>query len=74
MMTSIEYSEAYLRESEQSTLIGVTIFFITLEFIALFLRQLSKRLGGIRLGWDDVLIFLGLICCTALNACTLGKV
>lgn len=72
MVATQEYSEKYLQGSRQSAVVGVTILYIVLEVIALILRQISKRLARIRLGWDDFLIGLGLILCMGLNACSLG--
>lgn len=72
MATTEGYSEAYLHESRQKGLIAVIVLFIVLETLTLILRQVSKRLGRIRLDWDDLLITLGWVLCTVVNATSLG--
>ncbi|KAJ5937100.1 integral membrane protein [Penicillium verhagenii] len=72
METSRDYPDVYLDENRQPIVISVAIIFLVLESTTLILRQLSKRIGGVCMGWDDLLIGLGYIFCTALNACGLA--
>ncbi|KAJ5721628.1 uncharacterized protein N7483_009562 [Penicillium malachiteum] len=74
MVASEEYSQAYLHESRQSIVAGVAIFYIVIQTITLALRQLSKYVGGLRLGWDDFLIALGFVLCVTVAACSLDDV
>ncbi|KAJ5727272.1 integral membrane protein [Penicillium malachiteum] len=69
-----EYSEAYLHESCQSIVTGVAIFYIVMQTITLALRQLSKYIGGLCLGWDDFPIALGFVLCVTVDACSLDDV
>ncbi|PWY66352.1 integral membrane protein [Aspergillus sclerotioniger CBS 115572] len=74
MATTEGYSEAYLHETRQRGLIAIIVLFIVLETLTLVLRQVSKRLGRIRLDWDDLLITLGWVLCTFVNATCLDDV
>ncbi|KAJ5644216.1 uncharacterized protein N7484_006723 [Penicillium longicatenatum] len=67
-------SEAYLRETKQPLILGISGFFIAIETIAVALRLVSKRIGGLRIGWDDALVCLGLIFCIGDAACTIADV
>ncbi|RAL08513.1 uncharacterized protein BO97DRAFT_473011 [Aspergillus homomorphus CBS 101889] len=66
--TSTQYSTEYLNETQQPMLIAVTTVFVVLETVSLALRFVSKRIGGIHLGWDDALMVLGYVFCMGLNA------
>ncbi|KAI9927530.1 hypothetical protein ASPWEDRAFT_31603 [Aspergillus wentii DTO 134E9] len=74
MASSEQYSQAYLNESKQSLIVGVCVFFISIDTLAVALRFLSKYIGRLRLGWDDVFIVLGLMICIADASCTIADV
>ncbi|PWY82062.1 integral membrane protein [Aspergillus heteromorphus CBS 117.55] len=73
-MSTTEYSQAYLNESRQRDLWAVSICFLVLETIAVGLRFLSKRLGRVKWGLDDVFILLGYGCCMTVAALGLNDV
>lgn len=66
------YSEEYLHQTKQPLIVGIAVFFIVLEVLATVLRFVSKRIGGVRIGWDDAFVVLGLIFCAGDAGCIIG--
>ncbi|KAI9930825.1 hypothetical protein ASPWEDRAFT_50950 [Aspergillus wentii DTO 134E9] len=70
-MSAEEHSQAFLNETKQPLVVGIAVLFITLDTVCVALRFLSKYIGRLRMGLDDVLIVLGLIICAGEVTCTL---
>ncbi|PLB43653.1 hypothetical protein P170DRAFT_513988 [Aspergillus steynii IBT 23096] len=74
MASATKFSPGYLQESQQGTILGVTVLFIILETLAVTFRGVSKLIGRLNWGWDDALIVLGFILCTVINGCSIADV
>lgn len=72
MASAMDISPGYLQESQQRTILGVTVLFIVLETLAVAFRFASKLIGRLNWGWDDGFIVLGLILCMVINGCAIG--
>ncbi|KAE8323881.1 integral membrane protein [Aspergillus sergii] len=74
MASPEEYSEGFLRQSKQGLINSVSAVFIVLEVVCVALRFVSKRVGRLKLGWDDTFMILGLLFCIADAAATMADV
>lgn len=72
MASAANITPGYLQESQQGTILGVTILFIILETLSVAFRGVSKLIGRLNWGWDDGLIVLGFILCMVINGCAIG--
>lgn len=73
MASPEEYSDGFLRQSKQGLINSVSAVFIVLEVVCVALRFVSKRVGRLKLGWDDAFMVLGLLFCIADAAATMGE-
>ena len=63
----------YARQYRGNTVIGVACLFIILQFTAVGLRFLSRRLNKTPHGLDDTFIYLGLVFCLGTDALAICK-
>jgi hypothetical protein len=73
MSTFPTYPEDYLQQNKQPLMYGICSFLMITEIIAVILRFLSKRVGGLRWGIDDLYLLLGLLLNLAIASCVIGK-
>lgn len=67
------YSEDYLRQTQQPVIYGICSALIVIETLAVALRFVSKVVGRLRWGVDDLFIALGLLINLAIVTCAIGK-
>lgn len=67
------YSEEYLRQTQQPVMYGVCSALIVIETLAVAIRFVSKVVGRLRWGVDDLFIVLGLLVNLAIVTCVIGK-
>ncbi|KAH8706030.1 integral membrane protein [Talaromyces proteolyticus] len=65
------YSEEYLRQTQQPVIYGICSALIVTETLAVVLRIVSKVVGRLRWGIDDLFIALGLLINLAINTCAI---
>jgi len=58
---SIRYQEAHITDNSQPNLIISTAICLTAAYIAVILRFVSRRIGGVIFGKDDVAIIIALV-------------
>ena len=63
---------SYVHEDRGYVAVGTCVAFTVIEIVFVFLRFLSRWLGKVPMGIDDVLIIPALIICIATNAVGIG--
>lgn len=51
----------HLGESRTSEIVGILVFITSLALICVALRIVSRRIGRVKFGWDDWLIFAAMV-------------
>ena len=67
-----QHSPEYLRQYNGNPLYVISELFIVLEILSVTLRFYSRKIKGVPLGADDVLIVTGMVFGLAICACSLG--
>lgn len=68
--STVYYSPEYLAEDRGQTMIAISVLFIVLDIVFLWLRAYAQKLARIAIGLDDIIISLA--CFTHIGLCILG--
>lgn len=71
--TQVDYPQSYRDEFIGYRLTNTAIAFIILETVFVFLRIWSRKFSRAPFGWEDVLVFSGLVFCIGLSVACICK-
>ena len=66
---SLAYQIAHIHDSYQPDLIAATVVCSTAAHVAVAVRFVSRRVGHVKFGWDDICIVIALVCIFMIVSC-----
>ena len=59
---SLEYQLTHFHDSYQPQLIAATTVCLTAAYVAVAVRFISRKVGRVKFGYDDISIVIALVC------------